>query len=168
MNPDAPSLPLRIAARALAPALFALSLLVLYRGHHLPGGGFIGGLLAASSVGLILLGSGLEAARRALRFEPVHFIAAGLSVALFSGFVRLTLDGSPFFTGSWLPEVAVPLLGGVHLGTPFLFDIGVYLVVIGFTLMCLFALVSADEEISSDSKVTLLSGDGPTEKEEAP
>lgn len=137
--------PLRIAARTIAPVMIALSLIVLYRGHHLPGGGFIGGLLAASGFGLILLGNGLEAAKRSLRFHPMTFIATGLGVALVSGLVRLFSDGSPFLQGAWLDEFQVPLLGVVHLGTPLLFDIGVYLVVIGFTLLCLFSLVEADE-----------------------
>lgn len=135
------SIPLHIAARTLAPAMLVLSLVVLYRGHHLPGGGFIGGLIAASAVGLILLGCGLAAARRALRVRPVSLILAGLATALASGLIAPLSAKGPILSGVWLPEFHLPGLGSVHLGTPLLFDFGVYLVVIGFTLMCLFALV---------------------------
>lgn len=140
------SIPLRIAARLLAPVLFVLSLIVLYRGHHLPGGGFIGGLLAASGVGLVLLGCGLEAARRALRFRPERLVAVGLLVGAGSGLIAPIVSGDGFLHGVWLPEFHVPVLGAVHLGTPLLFDVGVYLCVIGFVLMCLFALVETDRE----------------------
>ena len=139
------SVPLQIAARLLAPVLLALSLVVLYRGHHLPGGGFIGGLLAASGIGLVLLGHGLEAARRMLRVEPRSLIAGGLGTAVVSGLFGPLLEGAAFMSGVWLPAFELPLLGSVHLGTPLLFDVGVYLTVVGFVLMCLFALVEADE-----------------------
>jgi multisubunit Na+/H+ antiporter MnhB subunit len=142
------SLPLRIAARYLAPVLVLLSLVVLYRGHHLPGGGFIGGLLAASAIGLILLAEGAGVARRALRIDPVVFIVTGLLTGACSGVLGMAAD-APFMKALWLPEVAVPVLGIVHLGTPLLFDLGVYLAVIGFVLTCLFALVEADRDIPS-------------------
>lgn len=138
---------LKIAASALSPVLAALSLLVLYRGHHLPGGGFIGGLMAASAVALILLGHGLEAARRALRVPPVALNIAGLAIGTSAGLFAPLLYGQPYLTGVWLPAFDLPVLGVVHLGTPFLFDIGVYLTVIGFVLLCLFTLVEADESI---------------------
>ncbi len=149
------SIPLRIAARMMAPVMLVLSLVVLYRGHHLPGGGFIGGLLAASGVGLILLGNGLEAARRALRLEPIVFIAVGLALALASGLLRPVLDGSPLLSGAWLDAFELPLLGSVHLGTPLLFDLGVYLTVVGFTLLCLFSLVEADQPLDEQPSETV-------------
>jgi len=143
---NAPSIPLQITARVLSPAMIILSLIVLYRGHHLPGGGFIGGLIAASGFGLILLGCGIHAARRALRVRPLSLILAGLAVALASGLFAPLLEQGLIFSGMWLPEFVVPLLGAVHLGTPLIFDFGVYLVVVGFTLMCLFALVETEAE----------------------
>lgn len=142
----ASSLPLQITARMLSPVMIALSLLVLYRGHHLPGGGFIGGLLAASGIGLILLGNGVSAARQALRVRPVSLMVAGLAIATVSGLFGLFSDQVTFMSGVWLPSFSLPLLGTIHLGTPLLFDVGVYLVVAGYTLTCLFALVETDNQ----------------------
>jgi multicomponent Na+:H+ antiporter subunit B len=142
------SIPLQLTARVLSPVMLALSLVVLYRGHHLPGGGFIGGLLAAAAITLVMLGTGVAAARAALRVPPLGLVVAGLFCAVASGLVG-PLTGSPaILQGVWLPPVAVPVLGVVHAGTPLLFDAGVYLTVVGFTLTCLFALMETDNEPS--------------------
>ncbi len=145
------SIPLQIAARFLAPLLVILSLVVLYRGHHLPGGGFIGGLMAASGFGLLALGHGLETARKSLVISPFSLIILGLSVAVISGLFAPILTGGAFLSGVWLPEFELPVLGVVHLGTPLLFDVGVYLSVVGFILMSLFALVDADIQLNEES-----------------
>lgn len=134
---------LQIASRQIAPLLAIMSLIVLYRGHNLPGGGFIGGLIAASSILLLLLASGLDGVRRILRFDPHLLLGLGLAIAAGSGLFAW-FRGEPFMTGLWLPSISLPLLGTVHLGTPLLFDVGVYLTVVGFTLTATLAL--ADEE----------------------
>lgn len=140
------SIPLQITARVLAPVMIGLSLIVLYRGHHLPGGGFIGGLLGASGFGLLLLGCGVADARAALRVRPVTLLVVGLAFAMGSGLIGMVRSGLEVMAAEWLPSFYLPVLGAVHLGTPILFDIGVYLVVVGFTLMCLFALVETSNE----------------------
>ncbi|MGF1449357.1 MAG: MnhB domain-containing protein [Opitutales bacterium] len=131
-----------VAARTLSPVFALLSLFVLYRGHNLPGGGFIGGLLAAIAVVLLILAYGPEAVRRRWWFQPVQFMTVGLLVALASGALAL-VAGQPFFEGLWLPTFSLPLLGTVHLGTPLIFDIGVYLVVVGFTAQAIVELSEA-------------------------
>lgn len=127
------------ASRLLFPVLLVLSLIVLYRGHNLPGGGFIGGLLAASAFILVGLGDTMERAKAKLRVEPVKLMALGLFVAIGSGLPGL-IGGAAFMTGQWLPGFSLPLIGKVHLGTPLVFDIGVYMVVIGFALHTTFSL----------------------------
>jgi len=127
------------AGRLLFPLLLLLSLLVLYRGHNLPGGGFIGGLLAAASFLLVGLGDGMAEARRRGRIPPAVLMGVGLGVAVISGLFGM-LGGAPFLTGLWLPSFSLPLLGTIHLGTPLLFDVGVYLTVIGFVLHTVFSL----------------------------
>lgn len=127
------------ASRILFPALLLLSLVVLYRGHNLPGGGFIGGLLAATAFILVGLGDSMECAKAKLRIEPVKLMTLGLLVAIVSGLPGL-LRGAAFMTGEWLPGFSLPLIGKVHLGTPLVFDIGVYMVVIGFALHTTFSL----------------------------
>ena len=130
---------LNITARYLGPVLVLLSLVVLYRGHNLPGGGFIGGLLAASGILLIVLAKDWHGMDKAWWPNPLLLLASGLAVTVFSGVIGL-LAGQDFLTGVWLPAMELPLLGKVKLGTPLLFDVGVYLVVLGFTLKCAQAL----------------------------
>ncbi|HAV12226.1 MAG TPA: Na(+)/H(+) antiporter subunit B [Opitutae bacterium] len=140
------------AGRILFPALIILSLIVLYRGHNLPGGGFIGGLMAATAYILVGLGSTMQAAKAKLRVDPVTLLAVGLAIAIISGLPGM-LGGDPFLTGEWLPTFYLPLLGAVHLGTPLIFDVGVYLVVIGFTLHTTFflsELAESDTEEGTD------------------
>lgn len=127
------------ASRLLFPALLLLSFVVLYRGHNLPGGGFIGGLLAATAFILVGLGDSMDRAKAILRIEPVTLMAIGLLVAVLSGLPGM-LTGAPFMTGQWLPGFSLPLIGKVHLGTPLVFDVGVYMVVIGFALHTTFSL----------------------------
>lgn len=130
---------LNSAGRMLFPVLLILSLVVLYRGHNLPGGGFIGGLLGAASFILLGIGGSMEAAKERLRVDPVVILGVGLGVAAGSGIPGM-FGGAPFLTGLWLPDFSLPLLGKVHLGTPLIFDVGVYLTVVGFILHTTFSL----------------------------
>lgn len=131
---------LRSGARFLVPLMLLFSVFVLVRGHNEPGGGFVGGLVAATAFALVLLSEGLGEARRLLRLDPLALVAAGLLVALASGVPPL-LRGSSFMTGLWL-KAPLPVVGKV--GSPVVFDVGVYLVVLGIVLAVLFAL--AEEE----------------------
>ena len=133
------SLLLNTATRYIIPLLLALSLVLLYRGHNLPGGGFIGGLMAASAVILRAYTCGWDGVEKRLLVDPLLLMTIGLAVAAISGFFGV-FAGHPFMTGLWLPTFELPLLGKVKLGTPLLFDIGVYFGVIGFTLKCALAL----------------------------
>jgi multicomponent Na+:H+ antiporter subunit B len=140
------------ASRLLFPALLVLSLIVLYRGHNLPGGGFIGGLLAATAFILVGLANSMEQAKAKLRIEPVALMALGLLVAVASGLPGL-LTSAPFMTGMWLPGFSLPFIGKVHLGTPLVFDVGVYLVVVGFALQTTFSLARlAYDKIEGDEE----------------
>jgi multicomponent Na+:H+ antiporter subunit B len=122
-------------------AFFLVNVLALYlmlRGHNFPGGGFIGGLATAISLILLSLAIGLEELQRVMRFDPVRLAAGGLAIAALTSLAPVWM-GRPFlehFNGyAWLP-----LLEKVHVGTPLLFDFGVYLVVVGVTCKIIFAL----------------------------
>jgi multicomponent Na+:H+ antiporter subunit B len=135
------SLILSTATRLLMPLILLLSVLVFLRGHDAPGGGFIGGLLAALAFALLEKAEGLAAARRALRFRPQSIAAAGLGCALASG-VWGGLAYGAFLKGVW-PFVSVDDAGqkhGLPIGSVPLFDLGVYLVVLGTVCGILFAL----------------------------
>lgn len=123
------SLILRTATRFMLPLLFLFSLFLLIRGHGRPGGGFSGGLIAASAFVLYGFAFSAPAAKHVLAVQPWTLLGGGLLLSLASGCVGL-LTGEPFLTGSWL-KVRIPDLGFVEIGTPVLFDVGVFLVVIG-------------------------------------
>jgi multicomponent Na+:H+ antiporter subunit B len=127
---------LTTATRLLLPLLLLFSLFLLYRGHNDPGGGFVGGLVAASAFALYTIARTVQEARQALRVRPRLLIGGGLLCASVSGSLALAA-GKPFMHGLWAP-VEVPALG--KLGTPLLFDVGVYLVVVGVILTIVFSL----------------------------
>jgi len=130
------SLVLRTATRYLLPLLLLFSVFLLLRGHNEPGGGFVGGLVAATAFVLYAVAYDVRAAQRALHFRPRRLMAVGLGLAVFSGVISL-LAGDPFMTAQWDGH-AIPVIG--KPGTPLLFDSGVYLVVIGVTLRIIFTL----------------------------
>lgn len=131
---------LSTAIRLLLPLLLIFSVFLLLRGHNEPGGGFVGGLVASSAIVLYALAEGVAKARRLLWIDPRHLIGGGVLLALLSGMVPL-LFAQPFLTGLWLPW-PFPVLG--HVGTPLLFDTGVYLLVAGMALLIVLSLM--DEE----------------------
>lgn len=132
------SIILRSATRYMLPLLLLFSVFVLIRGHNDPGGGFTGGLVAAAAFSLYALAANVAGARNVLRFDPHILVGAGMLLALGSGLWALVL-GQPFLTEQWL-TVHAPGLGHIEIGTPVVFDIGVYLVVLGVTLMIVLSL----------------------------
>lgn len=131
------SLILRTATRLLIAVLLLLSVFMLFRGHDLPGGGFIGGLVAASALALYAIAYGSDAAAELLRISPRRLMGIGLSTATVAGLAAAPA-GRELLTGLWW----IRDLGAleIKLSTPLLFDIGVYLVVVGVILTMLFAL----------------------------
>jgi multicomponent Na+:H+ antiporter subunit B len=127
---------LSTAARYLLPLLLLFSIFLLARGHNEPGGGFVGGLVAAAAVALYSMAYTPGQARRLLSVDPRALIGLGLLTAIVSGLIGLATN-QPFMTGVWghrpWPVIGTP-------GTPILFDLGVYLAVIGVILTILFAL----------------------------
>jgi multicomponent Na+:H+ antiporter subunit B len=136
------SLILRTTVRYLLALLILFSVFVFERGHNEPGGGFIAGLVAAAAFALYSIAYGVQETRRALRIEPRVLIGLGLLTALASGMIGMAFGGA-FLSGLW---GSVQLAGGsaLEVGTPILFDIGVYLTVLGVTLTIVFALEEAE------------------------
>ncbi|BBK36162.1 Na(+)/H(+) antiporter subunit B [Allostella sp. ATCC 35155] len=128
------SLILRTSAPLLLWLSIAVSVFVLLRGHNAPGGGFLGGLMGAGGVLLYAIARGRVAAIRFLRLPPVAYCGIGLLAALASGLPGL-LGEAPYLTHLW----AFP--AGLPLGTTILFDLGVYLVVLGTITAMFLALV---------------------------
>ena len=118
----------RTAAPYLTALMLLFSVFVLLRGHNEPGGGFIGGLIAASAFAIHGIAFGVPTVRRALHFHPMAISGFGLLLAALSGLPSLAL-GEPFLTGQW---ISLAFLGvTVDLSTVMVFDIGVYFVVVG-------------------------------------
>lgn len=132
-----PELYLRFLNRILTPVLLLLSLYLLLRGHNLPGGGFIAGLMAAAAFQLQILSRGHDRVRRTIGPYLNSGIGLGLAVAICSGIVGL-LDGI-FFKGVWF-SLNLPLLGYLKIGTPVIFDLGVFLVVVSVATSYLLGL----------------------------
>ncbi len=137
------SLIFRTVAPFLTAVMLAFSIFVLLRGHNEPGGGFIGGLIAASALAIYGMALGPEVARKALRVHPLVIAAAGLLLAILSGVISL-VHGVPFLTGIW-----AELHFGrdvVWISTPALFDFGVYLVVVGAVATMVLGLEDDEED----------------------
>ncbi|WP_182865174.1 Na+/H+ antiporter subunit B [Stieleria mannarensis] len=130
---------LRTAIRFLFPLLLLSSVFLFLRGHNEPGGGFVGGLVASGAIALYAMTHDVAAARRVLRVSPRVLIGSGLLLALCCGLAPLAI-GRPFLTGLWI-NITSSGLGKVHLGTPLLFDLGVYCVVTGVSLVFVFSLL---------------------------
>lgn len=114
------------AGRFLIPFQVLLSVYFLLRGHNLPGGGFIGGLLLGLSVFFGFLGYGVEKVKSFMRFDPSMLVGIGLLCSVISAFF-----GDLPLEGVWGPSIFVPGIGDTKLSSVLLFDFGVYLLVAG-------------------------------------
>ncbi|MDX1654206.1 MAG: Na+/H+ antiporter subunit B [Candidatus Competibacteraceae bacterium] len=134
---------LGIAARYLLPLQLLFSVFLLLRGHHLPGGGFSGGIVAAAAFALYAIAFGPKACRQRLPLGPRPLMAMGLACALVGGGVAL-IQGEPFLSHQQAAKLPFPVVGEIALGTALLFDGGVYLLVIGAVLGFLLNLQETD------------------------
>lgn len=135
------SLILQTATKILFPLILLMSVFIFWRGHNLPGGGFIGGLVASCAFLLYALAWGVQRARAVLRIDTQKLLALGLLFAALSGFLGIFQGRFAFLVGAWVHEVPI----FKHLGSPIIFDLGVYLLVLGFGLHVLFALLEEAE-----------------------
>ena len=125
------SLFFKFLARAMMPVLILFSIALLLRGHNQPGGGFVGGLVAASGIILLTLADGPEVVRSRLRFDFLRGAMLGLSLSFLTGMIGLVLGGD-FLKSMYFEQVTLNL-GVLQLSTTLLFDIGVYVVVFSVT-----------------------------------
>ena len=121
----------------MLPLLLVFSVFILLRGHYLPGGGFVGGLIASIAFVLHAFANGLIKTKQLIRIHPGFLMPLGLGLAFLSGIVPMVFNGEPFLTGVWHPE-HIPVIGS--LGSALFFDIGVYLVVVGVSLTIIFTI----------------------------
>ena len=141
MKPN--TLILHTAALFIMPLQLMFSLFLLLRGHDEPGGGFIGGLVAASAFVLYAFAFGSTATRRILRVDPRDLLSAGLLFALASTLPAL-LAGQPMLTAHWW-ELPLPGDTYLKLSTVLIFDIGVYAAVLGTIMTFVISLMESEE-----------------------
>lgn len=133
---------LNTAARFLMPLQLMFSVFLLLRGHDEPGGGFIAGLVAAGAFTLYLFAFGVSATREVLRMlDPRDLIGIGLLLAMISVVPAWFLD-QPFLTAQWW---TIPVIE-FKASTPLIFDIGVYLAVLGSVIGMVMALMEVDKD----------------------
>ncbi|WP_068428149.1 DUF4040 family protein [Piscicoccus intestinalis] len=132
-------LPMQLAVRFMAPILVVLSAVIFWRGHNSPGGGFIAALVGSAIVGLYYLSTSKDRQIGPPR-APIVLIGGGVAVAVVTGLAGL------IFAGSFL-EPMHTYLGGVHLVTSMLFDVGVYMAVIGLVMLAFNLLGTSGEAL---------------------
>jgi multicomponent K+:H+ antiporter subunit A len=127
-----------VNVRLLLPIAAMVSLFFLLRGHNEPGGGFVGGLVMATAAILQYMVGGTVWVESRTRIHPQYWMAFGLLCAVAAGAMGW-FAGMPFMSAiAWHP--VLPLVGEVHLSSVLIFDIGVYMLVIGATVLILVAL----------------------------
>lgn len=126
----------KTATNFLLPLLLLFSIFILLRGHYLPGGGFLGGIIAAIAFVLHAFAFGLRNTRKLLRVSPMKLMPIGLALAVFSAILPF-FQALPIMTGLWLND-PLPVIGLV--GSALMFDFGVYIVVLGVALTIIFTI----------------------------
>jgi multicomponent K+:H+ antiporter subunit A len=124
--------------RFLLPVMGVIAFYFFMRGHNMPGGGFVAGLIFATALIVQYMVAGTDWVEDHLRLRPHRWIAWGLATACGTG-LGAWLLGYPFLT-SHTAHLALPLLGELHVPSAFVFDLGVFLVVVGATMLILVAL----------------------------
>ena len=123
---------LQFTAKIVFFIIFFYAVHIFFAGHYTPGGGFVGGLVTAGGIVLLIIAFDLKTVKSILPINYIYLVASGLILALgtaaFSMFV-----GKPFFT-HFFDYFKLPILGETSLHTAALFDLGVYLVVVGVTM----------------------------------
>lgn len=126
----------KTASHIVSGMMLIFSVYLLLRGHNSPGGGFIAGLIAVIAFALLMLAETPSYVRQRLVIQPSVIACGGIIISLVAGLLPLFF-GQAFLTGLWVPKMA--------LGSPLLFDLGVYLTVFGSVLTI---LLNVDEELS--------------------
>ncbi len=128
------------------PAILMMSLWLLFAGHNQPGGGFVGGLLAGSAIGLRYVAGGSSAIRDQSRFRAWTVLGAGIGLAAVTATLPLAFGGSVLEVATL--DLHPPLFGEVSVSSALIFDLGVYLTVVGTVMMAFEAFADDTPETS--------------------
>jgi multicomponent Na+:H+ antiporter subunit B len=137
----------KFLARLMMPVLLLFSLVLLLRGHHQPGGGFVGGLVGSSSIILMTLAYGADEVRERLRIDFLRAMFYGLALSALAGLLGL-IFGAAFQDAFWWKPY-LQGIGRLELGTPLVFDVGVYVVVFSVTSSIVMSMAEEGERKDS-------------------
>ena len=126
---------LAMLMRPLLPLGLVVAFYILLRGHNLPGGGFIAGLMTGVLLIMQYMAVGIDVTAARMRIDQVRLFAVGLGVATATGLVSMAF-GLPFLTSTH-GYVDLPLVGSTHIASAIVFDLGIYIVVVATVLMIL-------------------------------
>ncbi|MFD0961780.1 Na+/H+ antiporter subunit A [Paenibacillus chungangensis] len=129
---------LRKVSKLAIVIILLFSLYLFYNGHHHPGGGFIGALMASAAFILMAMSYGMKSVHRIIPMDFRKLTALGILIALLTGMGSFLFD-VPFLSHTF-DYFQIPLLGELELATALLFDLGVYLTVIGVTMTIIFTI----------------------------
>ncbi|MEA1604298.1 monovalent cation/H+ antiporter subunit A [Pseudomonas spirodelae] len=141
---DRHPLVLATLSRVLLPMALLVSVFIFLRGHNLPGGGFIAGLVTAVALILQYVASGVQWTQSRLPLNYQGMAGLGVLIAGLTGLGSWLFD-RPFLTSAF-GHFQIPLIGEIELATAMLFDLGVYLTVVGATLLILANLGKLTQE----------------------
>lgn len=132
---------LRTTTSLIAFLLLGFAFYLLMAGHNSPGGGFVGGLVTSGAVLLMFMAYGEETVRKILPINFITLIPIGLATALFTG-VGSFLFNVPFLSQTF-GHFTLPFFGEIELATAMIFDVGVFLTVVG-TMMTIILTIASD------------------------
>ncbi len=139
---------LTVAARILLPFALLVSVYIFLRGHNLPGGGFIAGLITSVAIVMQYMARGLDDTTIKLKLDFTKLIGSGITIAGLTGLGSFVF-GSAFLTSTFGHPI-LPILGELPLASAAAFDLGVYLTVVGATLLMIAALAGASQRPGGD------------------
>lgn len=129
---------LKTVSKIAVVIIMSFSLYLFYMGHHHPGGGFIGALMASAAILLMSMSFGMKTVDRLIPFDFRRLTGIGILIALLTGMGSFLFD-APFLSHTF-DYFTIPLIGELELATATLFDLGVYLTVIGVTMTIIFTI----------------------------
>ena len=152
---------LQTFTRLMMPLMIMVAVYIFLRGHNLPGGGFIAGLIASVALIVMYLSNGIEWTQKRLTVDMHLVIGFGLLIATATGLVAMGL-GYPFLTSAF-SHIHWPIVGDFEIASAIAFDLGVFLVVVGATVMSLVQLgklstVSHKQQHTYQEKQTIVEG----------
>ncbi|QBZ82031.1 Na(+)/H(+) antiporter subunit A [Hydrogenovibrio crunogenus] len=137
-NTDKHPLIMQTLTRLLLPMMLLVAVFIFLRGHNLPGGGFIAGLIASIALIVQYLANGIEWTGNRIKVDMHWSIGVGLLIAISTGLVAMGI-GYPFLTSTFT-HLHWPVVGEFEVASAIAFDLGVFLVVVGATVMSLVQL----------------------------